>query len=509
MPSFVDPRLDPKPGPDTPPPRTTGSQTDLDELRRLALAGHTYEIERYIQAGGPLQIADPPSYPRKSQRPILEIAIERNDYGLVHLLLCNRYDPNLEADSPIDSALDLRRWDLVELLLDWGADPNAVDMEYVYGTYDSKIFEQFRSLGVDITQDHAMASVLAEHTSNKPLFGFAKRHRTSDPKIQTELNMALASHVRSSNEKGVALCLWAGADPHAPTRDFDHGYDDDDDDEYLGTSAIWLACLRGDARILSRLGPDPELDDFDDLYRATRSGSVIQALAQLEPPRNLALVISSSFSWCSLFDNGDWQTTWVLESLFDTGAVWDDASPEPIAVVRRHLLNLSDSTFVRVIKLFAARENCSREVLFELGRTPAIRKRMRAVGFLPTPDNRPGAYRPPHSSSVVRKFGIKLPKPPPRPLPRLVQIGSRTGSRRIDLDRPALFKKVWSQPVTAIAAEWGLSDRGLGKACRRLRVPVPPRGYWAKVATGKRVRRPKLPELAPGEAEMIILWVPD
>jgi hypothetical protein len=64
-------------------------------------------------------------------------------------------------------------------------------------------------------------------------------------------------------------------------------------------------------------------------------------------------------------------------------------------------------------------------------------------------------------------------------------------------------------PVDKLAKEWGLSGRGLAKACRRLQIPVPPRGYWARVAAGQRVRRPKLPALPPGQGEEIHIRVPE
>jgi len=35
-------------------------------------------------------------------------------------------------------------------------------------------------------------------------------------------------------------------------------------------------------------------------------------------------------------------------------------------------------------------------------------------------------------------------------------------------------------PVAKVAESFGLSDVGLAKICGRHRVPVPPRGYWAK-----------------------------
>ena len=76
------------------------------------------------------------------------------------------------------------------------------------------------------------------------------------------------------------------------------------------------------------------------------------------------------------------------------------------------------------------------------------------------------------------------------------------------MDRSALFDRVWSVPVDKLAKEWGLSGRGLAKACRRLQIPVPPRGYLARVAAGQRVRRPKLPTLPPGQGEEVVIRVP-
>lgn len=49
--------------------------------------------------------------------------------------------------------------------------------------------------------------------------------------------------------------------------------------------------------------------------------------------------------------------------------------------------------------------------------------------------------------------------------------------------------------MTALAQEFGISDRGLAKVCSRHRIPVPPRGYWAKVAAGERPKVPPFLEL--------------
>lgn len=63
------------------------------------------------------------------------------------------------------------------------------------------------------------------------------------------------------------------------------------------------------------------------------------------------------------------------------------------------------------------------------------------------------------------------------------------------LTREELYRRVWQRPMRVLAQEIGISDAGLAKACRRAEVPVPGRGYWAKKAAGKSVRRPPLPAL--------------
>jgi hypothetical protein len=62
-------------------------------------------------------------------------------------------------------------------------------------------------------------------------------------------------------------------------------------------------------------------------------------------------------------------------------------------------------------------------------------------------------------------------------------------------NREELYEKVWSEPVTKVAKGYGVSDVALAKACRKLKVPVPGRGYWAKKEHGHRVERQSLPKL--------------
>lgn len=69
--------------------------------------------------------------------------------------------------------------------------------------------------------------------------------------------------------------------------------------------------------------------------------------------------------------------------------------------------------------------------------------------------------------------------------------------------RQELFDLVWSEPTRTIAKRLGISDVGLAKACRRADLLLPPRGYWAKLAAGKTVRKPQLPPRGPGMSDQI------
>jgi hypothetical protein len=42
-----------------------------------------------------------------------------------------------------------------------------------------------------------------------------------------------------------------------------------------------------------------------------------------------------------------------------------------------------------------------------------------------------------------------------------------------DTTRKDLYKRVWAQPMSTLAKEFGLSDRGLAKICGKYDIPRP------------------------------------
>jgi hypothetical protein len=67
----------------------------------------------------------------------------------------------------------------------------------------------------------------------------------------------------------------------------------------------------------------------------------------------------------------------------------------------------------------------------------------------------------------------------------------------IEVQRDEPYEAVWAEPVARVASHYGISGVALGKLCRRLAVPVPPRGYWARLKHGYKPPRPPLPAPPP------------
>lgn len=65
----------------------------------------------------------------------------------------------------------------------------------------------------------------------------------------------------------------------------------------------------------------------------------------------------------------------------------------------------------------------------------------------------------------------------------------------ISLTRQELYDLIWAKPITQVAKDFGVSDVWISKACTKARIPRPNRGYWAKLQSGKVVRKEPLPQL--------------
>jgi hypothetical protein len=187
---------------------------------------------------------------------------------------------------------------------------------------------------------------------------------------------------------------------------------DEDDDE--GTSAVEQACSYGHVEILKRLGPDPARDDFDKLYCRAPNDKVVEVLARSALPGDTSRVVTRQLACLVYAPLRGEQPVEALRALFEAGVRWRTGSPEEIGQARRDILRTDDWTFLSVVKLLATDNYCSDEVLTELARTSAIRKRMRKLELIPaTPTGRSefDRSRPTRAREVLARFGIEVRKP--------------------------------------------------------------------------------------------------
>jgi len=70
-------------------------------------------------------------------------------------------------------------------------------------------------------------------------------------------------------------------------------------------------------------------------------------------------------------------------------------------------------------------------------------------------------------------------------------------------EREKLYEEVWAEPVKIVAQRYGVSDVALAKTCRKLAIPLPGRGHWARLRAGQKMKRVSLPKLPPGVPERL------
>ncbi len=65
---------------------------------------------------------------------------------------------------------------------------------------------------------------------------------------------------------------------------------------------------------------------------------------------------------------------------------------------------------------------------------------------------------------------------------------------QVTLSRKQLYDLVWSESLLSLSKKYSISDVGLRKICNRMNIPVPKKGFWQKVKSGKSVSTMKLPQ---------------
>lgn len=184
---------------------------EIVPLIELCKAGKLFEVQEWISAGKPLN-PPPPASKKARKRSPLQVTIDLGFHSLVQLLLQGGAAVDEPRYSPLAHALHKRRLDLVELLVNHGADIHSVTMEEVFGTWNNDIVEFFINKGADLETGYPLAEALCSRI--RTALAIFKRYEGRFPSFQEQVNIALRYHCKEGNLKWVSLMLWAGGDPH-------------------------------------------------------------------------------------------------------------------------------------------------------------------------------------------------------------------------------------------------------------------------------------------------------
>jgi hypothetical protein len=478
---------------------------DAEHVLRLCHDGRLYELEQWIAEGK--SIAMPADY-KKSP---LRVAVQSGFHSLIELLL--KHETNQAAKNAVlVEACRERQVGAVELALQYGADPRAVTFLDALLAWDRRIATLLLERGADVVTDYPFARAFQMHirtTLGSYLDCRRQRPELAD-QLQQQADMALRQACSEGNQKWVSLLLWVGANPRVKglaVEDVD--VPDIANDPESQRSALEEACSSGHVEIVKRLKPDPTTDNLGDLLKAASTFAkrdVIPYLLTLgadpnDKPNGGSSALDGCLKYLQWEDSSQFfaqqrvvpasnltKSRATVRLLLESGAKWRPDA-QTIAEVRRGLYHIDPEVITEFVERLRFHQACGEDVLHDLLRTPKMQQLLRAYRQSKLDIARP-------HPSQRRNARVATASEPPKLTASAAYYLSR-------YRREELYEQVWSAPTQQVAQQYGVSDVALAKACKSLRIPKPPRGYWAKKESGGRVSAkpalPVLPGLRPKE----------
>ena len=375
--------------------RRASTHEDIQPLVAMCKAGNLFAVQDWITANKPV---NPPLYPnhRARRRGPLETAIDLGFYSLVQVLL----EGGAAIESTgyynlMDKALQMRRFDLVQLLVAHGYDLKSVAMETVFSTWDPEIMEYFIDRGADVEQGNPLASALCSRI--RTALRIFKKYKGQFPSFQEQANIALRYHCKEGNMKWVSLLLWADADPYTPGTE-NPCEDREPDDE--GLSALGFAALYQHFEVfrLKRIRVDPNHPVAREIMRYVDSEAGVEVVRSLlekgMDPNDQenggcsamqGLLGRMDFDVSCFARHFDCEHSGIdshqsrekiklVHLLAKYGGKWVPKTVGEINSARKALLKLVPDYTVEFVWIMAKYKACSRQVIDQLLRTPTIKR---------------------------------------------------------------------------------------------------------------------------------------
>jgi hypothetical protein len=366
------------------------SKTFLAFCRR----GRLYDVDQWIAAGKSIV-----THPSIKRTPLLT-AIDTGFHSLVELLARNESRQE-QKDRALREAVESKRLDLIEVLVENGARIQAVPLGDVLLTWDRQVMQFFLDRGADPVTGSPF--LIAFHNkvqrALRPFVDYKKAHPELADSLQAQADRALRHFAGQGDLKWISLMMWAGANPRRLGPDLDDRFADDPD---CHTTALREACSKGSLDALKKLKPDPRLDNLSDLLQAAALSESKELIAYLlhlgAQPNDKPNGGSSALDRCLWHLPWEDRNTFIskqlaskyalaggfarIERLLEAGAQWRPSDPDSgMKSVRQMLCKCEPAVTVVLVKLFAKYKAAPEELLEELLDTPRMRGHLSTIGM--------------------------------------------------------------------------------------------------------------------------------
>lgn len=376
-------------------PKRAKSADEIKPLLELCKLGKLFEIQEWIKSGKPINAPSIPAKGRRCKTP-LDYAIGMGFHSLAQVLL--EHGAVIEPDgydSPMNRALEMRRFDLVQLLVEHGFDPKTVNMERVFESWDPQIMEYFIERGADVETGNPFAYAFLIRI--RTALSVFKKYRDRFASLPEQANIALRKHCIDGNLKWISLMLWIGADPYKRGAD---DYTQCCDADCGGLSALAFAALHDRYEVFDlkqlRLNPKhPELPQiiyflcdeqgFDVLKRLLEAG--MNPNDQKNGGCSVIHSLLNGMTWT--FGLRSWERTEgdrnldgeaarakmkAVHLLAKHGAKWIPPDDSEIKEMRRSLLKMKPDYAVEFAWIMSKYQSCAISTINSLFGSPSIKK---------------------------------------------------------------------------------------------------------------------------------------
>jgi len=172
-------------------PRRQALPEDLRQLCSLCRAGKLFAVQDWIKAGQRFRLPDG----HFTTSP-LGTSVQSGFHSLVEVLLKAGVSSQ-EANEALALALTDRNLDLAQLLIQYGADVNAVDPEEVFWSRHSGIIRCFIENGMDLESGASIAKAFRDN--HREFLGIYLDLRDRIRSARSQAAMALRYHAERGN----------------------------------------------------------------------------------------------------------------------------------------------------------------------------------------------------------------------------------------------------------------------------------------------------------------------